>query len=51
VLLTNIGLGVTGAFAIAAGVMYLTTPRDRTETRVAAVPLSGGGAVVLGGAF
>lgn len=51
VLLTNIGLGVTGALAVAAGVLYLTTPRDRVETRVAAVPLAGGGALVLGGKF
>ena len=50
-LFTNIGLGVTGALAIAAGVLYLTTPRDRAETRAAAVPLPGGGAVVLGGTF
>jgi hypothetical protein len=49
VLLTNIGLGVTGALAVAAGVLYLTTPRDRVETRLAAVPLPGGGALVLGG--
>lgn len=50
VLFTNIGLGVTGAVAIAAGVLYLTKPR-RVETRVAAVPLDGGGALVLGGKF
>lgn len=51
VLLTNLGFGVTGALAIAAGVMYLTTPRDRVETRITAVPVTGGGAVVLGGTF
>src|SRR5699024_8182710 len=51
VLLTNVGLGVTAAVALAAGVLYLTTPRDRVETRVAAVPLDGGGALVLGGKF
>ncbi|HEY0480405.1 MAG TPA: hypothetical protein VGD37_22955 [Kofleriaceae bacterium] len=50
-LFTNVGLGVTGAFALAAGVLYLTTPRVRTETRVTAVPVRGGGAVVLGGTF
>jgi hypothetical protein len=49
VLLTNIGLGVTGALALTAGVLYLTTPRDRVEARVAVVPLGGGGALVLGG--
>ncbi len=51
VLVTNIGFAVTGALAIAAGVMYLTTPRDRVETRITAVPVTGGGAVVLGGTF
>jgi len=51
VLYTNIGLGITGAVALAAGVLYLTTPRDRVETRIAAVPLDGGGALVLGGKF
>jgi hypothetical protein len=51
VLFTNIGLGVTGACALAAGILYLTTPRDRVETRVTAVPLPSGGAVVLGGTF
>jgi len=50
-LLTNIGLGVTGAFALAAGAMYLWTPREHVETRVTAVPVRGGGAVVLGGTF
>ena len=49
VLLTNIGLGVTGALAIAAGALYLIGPRDRVETRFAVVPLAGGGALVLGG--
>jgi hypothetical protein len=48
-LLTNIGFGVTGACALAAGVMYLTRPRDQSETRVTAVPLPGGGAVIVGG--
>lgn len=51
VLITNIGFAVTGAFALTAGAMYLLTPRDHVETRVAAVPLSGGGALVLGGEF
>jgi hypothetical protein len=50
-LLTNIGFGVTGAFAIAAGAMYLLERRARAELRVAAVPLAGGGAMVLGGTF
>jgi hypothetical protein len=51
VLLTNIGLGVTGALAITAGALYLLTPRDRVETRLAAVPVPGGGALVLGGHY
>lgn len=51
VLFTNIGLGITGACALAAGVLYLTRPRDHLERRVAAVPVRGGGAIVLGGAF
>jgi hypothetical protein len=52
VLFTNIGLGVTGGFALAAGVLYLIAPREHVETRVAAVPLrGGGGALVLGGRF
>ncbi|HMG57959.1 MAG TPA: hypothetical protein VK601_30865, partial [Kofleriaceae bacterium] len=51
VLFTNIGLGVTGGFALAAGVLYLIAPREHVETRVAAVPLHGGGALVLGGRF
>jgi len=50
-LLTNIGLGATGAFAIAAGVFYLTRPRDHGETRLTAAPTPGGGALVLGGTF
>jgi hypothetical protein len=48
-LYTNLGLGAAGAFAIAAGVLYLTAPRDRFETRVAAVPVRGGGTIVWGG--
>lgn len=50
-LITNVGIGVTGAFAIAAGVMYLTAPGPRGEPRVTAVPVPSGGALVLGGRF
>jgi tetratricopeptide (TPR) repeat protein len=50
-LLLNIGFGVTGACAIVTGILFVTTPRGRAETRVAAVPLTGGGALVLGGRF
>jgi hypothetical protein len=49
-LYTNIGFGVTGACAIATGLMFMIAPRG-TETRVAAVPVSGGGALVVGGNF
>lgn len=48
-LLTNIGLGITGALALTAGVFYLAIPRDHLETHVAAVPLPGGAAFVFGG--
>jgi hypothetical protein len=50
-LLTNIGLGVTGALAIAAGVLYATRPRDRVEVSSGVAPLPGGGQLVLGGRF
>lgn len=49
VLLFNIGMGVAGAFAIGAAVLYVTEPH--AETHVAAVPTNGGGAVVVGGHF
>ena len=48
-LLTNIGLGATGALAVTAAVMWFTAPR--VESRVSAVPVRGGGAVVFGGQF
>jgi tetratricopeptide (TPR) repeat protein len=50
-LFTNIGLGAAGAFGIAAGILYLTRPRDHMETRITAAPAPGGGAIVLGGTF
>ena len=50
-LLTNVGLGVSGAFAVTAAVLWFTAPRDRVESRVSAVPVRGGGAVVFGGEF
>jgi hypothetical protein len=49
-LITNIGFGVTGALAVATGVLFLTRPHG-TEMRVAAVPVQAGGALVLGGSF
>jgi hypothetical protein len=50
VLLANIGFGAAGALAIAAGVLYLTAPRDRVET-LGVAPAPGGGQLVLGGRF
>ncbi|MGH9885792.1 MAG: hypothetical protein ACREBE_09705, partial [bacterium] len=49
-LITNIGFGVTGALAVATGVLFLTRPRG-AEMHVAAVPVQAGGALVLGGSF
>ena len=49
--LANAGLIGAGALAVTAGVMFVLTPRDHVETRVTAVPVPGGGAVVLGGTF
>jgi hypothetical protein len=51
VLLFNIGMGVTGAVAIGAAILYLTEPHAEPHTNVVAVPVSGGGAVVWGGDF
>ncbi|HZJ64533.1 MAG TPA: hypothetical protein VFD36_13520, partial [Kofleriaceae bacterium] len=50
-LFTNIGFGVTGAFALTAAVMFVIKPRRQAETHVTAVPAPGGGAIVLGGRF
>jgi hypothetical protein len=49
VLLFNIGMSVAGAFAIGAAILYVTEPH--AETHVAAVPTSGGAAVLVGGHF
>ena len=49
VTLFNVGMGVAGAFAIGATILYLTEPR--AETRMAVVPQANGGAVVVGGRF
>jgi hypothetical protein len=52
VLLTNIGWGAAGVFAVGATILYLTEPRGpRTERRVMVAPTRGGGALVLGGRF
>jgi len=48
-LLANIGFVAAGAFAITAGVMAVIRPGS--ETRIAAAPLPGGGALAVGGRF
>jgi hypothetical protein len=45
----NVGMGVAGAVAIGAAILYLTEPH--AEAHVAAAPINGGGAVVVGGRF
>jgi hypothetical protein len=50
-LITNVGLGVAGAFAITAGIMYVLGRRDHTETQLAALPVAGGATFVVGGAL
>jgi hypothetical protein len=45
----NIGIGVAGAVAIGAAILYVTEPR--AEAHLAAVPANGGGTVVVGGRF
>jgi len=49
-LFANVGLIGAGVFAVTAGVMFVVAPRH-AEARVAAVPVPGGGALVLGGTF
>jgi hypothetical protein len=46
----NVGLIGAGAFAVVAGVLFVVAPRH-AEARVTAVPVPGGGALVLGGRF
>lgn len=53
-LLTNIGYGAAGAFAVVSVILFLTEPRASEEHRVTTVtpvPMRGGGAVVLGVPF
>jgi hypothetical protein len=45
----DIGLGIGGAFAIGAAILFVTRPHY--EQHVAIVPTPGGGSVVFGGAF
>jgi hypothetical protein len=50
-LLTDIGVGLTGACAVTAVVMYLIERRVRAEPLVTAVPLAGGAALTVGATF
>lgn len=53
-LLTNIGYGAAGTFAVVSVILFLTEPRaseERRVTTVTPVPIRGGGAVVLGVPF
>jgi hypothetical protein len=51
-LIANISYGLAGALAIGATILYLTEPRaPKQETRLTAIPVDGGGAIVLGGHF
>jgi hypothetical protein len=55
VLLTNIGYVAAGAFAVTAGVLFVTRPRaaavTENGTSVAPIPVQGGGVVVMKGHF
>ena len=53
ILYANIGYGVAGALAITATILWLTEPdaQPARETRLGAVPIDGGGAIVFGGQF
>jgi membrane protein YqaA with SNARE-associated domain len=48
-LFANVGFVAAGAFAITAGVMAVIRPGR--ETRIAAAPVPGGGALTVGGKF
>lgn len=50
-LLANIGFGVAGALAVTATILFFTEPSSQETSRVSAVPVDGGGAVVFGGQF
>jgi hypothetical protein len=51
-LFANIGYGVAGALAITATILFLTEPdQPSSESRVTAVPVEGGAALVFGGQF
>ncbi|HTL33454.1 MAG TPA: hypothetical protein VL326_10025 [Kofleriaceae bacterium] len=50
-LVTNIAAGAAGVFAIGTLVLYLTKPDAVATEHLSAVPVRGGGAIVLGGHF
>jgi hypothetical protein len=50
-LVTNIAAGTAGVFAIGTVILYLTRPDVARSEHLSAVPLRGGGAIVLGGHF
>jgi hypothetical protein len=50
-LFANIGFGVAGALAVTTAILFLTEPSSQETSRVSAVPVDGGGAIVFGGQF
>jgi hypothetical protein len=50
-LVTDIAGGAAGVFMLGAIVLYMTKPDVTTQEHVSAVPVRGGGAIVLGGHF
>lgn len=50
-LVTNIAAGTAGVFAIGTVILYLTKPDVARTEHLTAVPVRGGGAIVLGGHF
>jgi hypothetical protein len=50
-LLFEVGIVVAGACAVGGAVLYLTEPKRTVEPRITAVPVRGGGAVMIDGRF
>jgi hypothetical protein len=50
-LIADIAAGATGVFALGATILYLTRPHVLESAPVAAVPMRGGGQIVIGGRF
>lgn len=52
-LVTNITVGVAGAFAIGTAILYFTRPSNEAEPtpRASIAPMPGGGSLVVGGRF